>query len=98
MATFRSNRRLALQNGEDNCGAYPVTKEQLEELLELCKTVKEHPKLAKKLLPTQSGFFFGGTEYDEWYMRDIEHTIEGLEKFLKETDFDNWIVFYSSSW
>lgn len=87
-----------VQNGVDDCGSYEVTKEQLEELLDLCEAVKEKPKLAHKLLPTQSGFFFGSTEYDEWYMQDIDNTIKQLKKVLKETDFDNWIVFYTASW
>lgn len=87
-----------VQNGIDNCESYMVTKEQLEELLELCETVKEKPKLASKLLPTKAGFFFGSTEYDELYMKDIDNTIEQLKKVLKETDFDNWVVLYTSSW
>jgi hypothetical protein len=50
---------------------------------------------AKELLPTQSGFFFGGTEYDEWYYEDLVHTKEVLEAALQDPDgrFD-----YSSSW
>lgn len=87
-----------VQGGTDDCNMYKVEKGQLEELLSTCKLVKENQKLASKLLPTQCGFFFGGTEYDEYYMEDIDHTIKALEKVLKETDFDNWIVLYVSSW
>ena len=58
----------------------------------------ENPEIAEEYLPTQSGFFFGGTEYDQWYMQDIESTIEILTKVLKETDFDNQMVVYTSSW
>ncbi len=87
-----------VQGGTDDCNMYEVEKEQLEDLLSTCKFVKDNPKLANKLLPTQCGFFFGSTEYDEYYMEDIDHTIEALEKVLKETDFDNWVVLYVSSW
>jgi hypothetical protein len=53
-------------------------------LLEVCKQVKEDPSKADELLPTTEGFFFGGTDYDEYYMRDIEYTIEILEQVLLE--------------
>lgn len=58
----------------------------------------ENPEVAAKYLPTQSGFFFGHTEYDQWYMENIEDTIDILTKVLKETDFDNKMVVYTSSW
>ena len=51
----------------------------------------------EELLPSQGGFFFGSTEYDEYYMQDIENTIEQLEPLLIEdscgAEFE-----YSSSW
>lgn len=50
------------------------------------------------ILPTQGGFFFGSTDYDKYYMEDIEYTINQLEKVLAETDFDNEAIFYHSSW
>lgn len=57
-----------------------------------------NPEVAKELLPTQSGFFFGSTDYDEWYMNDITNTIEILTKVLEETDFDKEMIVYTSSW
>lgn len=50
-----------------------------------------------ELLPTQAGFFFGSTDYDEYYMDDIDYTIEGLTKLLDEND-DNVEFEYHSSW
>lgn len=50
------------------------------------------------ILPTTSGFFFGSTEYDEWYLRDIENTIEQLNAILDETDFTEDAILYTSSW
>lgn len=58
--------------------------------------VLEHPETAKRLLPTQSGFFFGGTDYGESYVADLRDTKEILEYALElppETEFS-----YSSSW
>lgn len=57
-----------------------------------------NPELAKSLLPTEDGFFFGSTDYDEYYYYDIEYT----EKILKETveapDFNEWRYYYKASW
>jgi hypothetical protein len=84
-----------VQNGVDNCGDYYVGSEKLAELLELCKKVKADNSLAEELLPSASGFFFGGTEYDEWYFNDIENTIAVLEEALEDDRAD---YYYSSSW
>lgn len=50
------------------------------------------------LLPTQGGFFFGGTEYDNWYMRGVEDTIDILTRVLETTDFEKEMIYYRSSW
>lgn len=50
------------------------------------------------LLPTQGGFFFGGTDYDNWYMRGVEDTIDILTRVLETTDFEKEMVYYVSSW
>lgn len=57
-----------------------------------------NPELAAKLLPTQSEFFFGGTDYDEYYMEDVKYTFELLPKIISETDFDKQVISYRSSW
>lgn len=118
-----------VQDGNDDCDVYEVSKLELETLLDLCREVrissvlvdgkiqngytfsngKEEPimedgkyildpSVAQELLPTSHGFFFGSTNYDQWYMNDIEYTIEVLEKILSSTDFDHEIVYYTSSW
>ena len=121
-----------VQDGEDDCRAYEVSKEQLEKLLDLCQRVKataimvdaeihtgttwsqkdgevKHMEKGKKIenaeqidemLPVQSGFFFGSTNYDEYYMNDIDSTIEMLTKILKhETPEGLYQYFqYRASW
>ena len=87
-----------VQAGEDDCDYYPVERENLLELLGICKEVKENHKLAPELLPTCDGFFFGNTEYDEWYFRGIKETIEILNTVLENTDFKNEKIIYTSSW
>jgi len=84
-----------VQNGVDNCGDYYVGSEKLTELLELCKKVEADHSLADTLLPSASGFFFGGTDYDEWYYNDITNTIAILEEALEDEQGD---FYYSSSW
>lgn len=42
-------------------------------------------KMLADRLPVQSGFFFGGTDYDEFYLDDLRDTVEQLERVLKET-------------
>ncbi len=58
----------------------------------------ENTSVAEELLPTQCGFFFGDTEYDIWYYKDIEETVKQLEKALKNINFETEDVFYASSW
>lgn len=85
-----------VQNGEDDCGTYPVNREQLTELLELCQRVVGFRHLANELLPRQEGFFFGATTYDDGYYQDIEHTIQVIEAALKLPE--SWSFQYHSSW
>ena len=53
-------------------------------------------KEIEELLPTTSGFFFGATNYDEYYFNDLELTIEIIDKCLKLSE--NWDFEYHSSW
>lgn len=57
-----------------------------------------NPEVAEELLPTTDGFFFGSTDYDQWYIEDIIDTIDILTKALETTDFDREMIVYSSSW
>jgi hypothetical protein len=84
-----------VQDGEDNCGSYYVTREQLEELKEVCINVLANKELAEDLLPTESGFFFGSTTYDEYYYGDLNDTIGIITRCL-ESKFDGFE--YQSSW
>lgn len=54
-----------------------------------------NPELAASLLPTAEGFF-GGTSYDQYYMQDLESTVEQLDKALKLPE--NVYFEYQSSW
>lgn len=86
-----------VQGGEDNCAEYYVERDDLQELINLCDHVIAHPEDAGDYLPTSSGFFFGSTEYDEYYMNDIKYTSETLKSLLANVPED-WSFFYASSW
>jgi hypothetical protein len=86
-----------VQDGNDNCEEYRVTRDQLQLLLDNCKLVLMNKEEAKTLLPRQEGFFFGSYEYDEFYWYDIQDTIEQLEKILNEYP-EEWDFQYQSSW
>jgi len=93
-----------IQDGEDNCGTYYVPREALEELYKTVKKVLESrsEETAEELLPTQAGFFFGDTEYDEYYWDDLEYTKKKLEEEFEWADsvpdgfYAEWE--YHSSW
>lgn len=118
-----------VQDGIDDCRQSVVTREQLNELLEVCKKVVEsatlidgtisngshmspetngkwvddyiegkvieNPEVIEKLLPTQGGFFFGSTGYDEYYFQDVKETVVQLQKALA-LEFKEFV--YQSSW
>ena len=121
-----------VQDGQDNCGTYHVSWEQLRALLLRCEKLieaselvdgmiyagtvydKEHPQgfvrrepgkvikddtVARKLLPTRAGFFFGCEEYDEDYLDDVLKTRNWIVDML--ADHLNGVpgrIYYESSW
>ena len=87
-----------VQNGVDDCGDYKVTKEQLIELYNVCDDVLNDNNLAEHLLPTQSGFFFGMTEYNDRYFYDVEFTKELIDEILEKKSYCLDNLYYSSSW
>ncbi len=88
-----------IQDGEDDCCYHrEVTQEDLEELRDICREILCNPDIAEDRLPTTSGFFFGSTVYDEWYMEDIKNTIDIITEVLETTDFEREMVYYVSSW
>lgn len=91
-----------VQDGEDDCEKYEVTESNLLDLKAVCEEVlrlkgKDESRI-EEILPTTSGFFFGGTAYDECYFSDVEATIEIINNILETTDFEKELVVYESSW
>lgn len=88
-----------VQSGEDQCEPHYVSRDKLVELVEVCKKVKADMAHAAELLPTQSGFFFGGTGYGDDYISDLDITVAQLQSILINPKFtDAWTFLYQSSW
>ncbi len=84
-----------LADGVDECQPITVRREDLEQLKEVCINVIAVPELAEELLPTGSGFFFGSTDYDEYYFGDLNDTIGIITRCL-DSKFDYFE--YQASW
>lgn len=84
---------------EDNCRPVYVPRLELVNLLSTCAQVlaAKDDELSAELLPTVSGFFFGSTDYDEYYYHQVEYTVKLLENILDNTD-DSWSFEYQASW
>lgn len=66
----------------DNCEPVKLTKDDLTVLVDRCKEVLAHHKKASSLLPTRDGFFFGSTDYDEWYFKDVQQVHDSVSDLL----------------
>lgn len=49
-----------------------------------------NPELARELLPTQAGFFFGDTNYNEYYIDDLKEYIRQADEII--ADYENEIA------
>ena len=68
--------------------------EKIVELIAVCKeaiklyeihddlTDTDFLKFANDNLPPMSGFFFGSTDIDEWYLQDLQDTVKQLEELI----------------
>ena len=97
-----------LDGGRDECQPIHVSYDQLRELRDACDSVLRVPAnvggrledtAAENGLLPKRGFFFGSYDLDEWYMNDLERTVEMLDKVLASVGPDTWTSFiYQASW
>jgi hypothetical protein len=85
-----------IQGGNDNCGEYYVSQDKLKELRDLCQKALDNRD--PNLLPPQDGFFFGGTDIDEWYWQDLKNTIAQLDRIFALPQLSDLSFSYNSSW
>jgi len=84
----------SLKDQHESCESIEVTKDMLGMLLDRCTMVLEDRSRADELLPTTSGFFFGSTEYDEWYFKKLEDTIRDITPILSDGDIKDGDLYY----
>lgn len=92
-----------VQKGIDECQESYVEISDLITLWGLCQEVLKNPMRAEELLPTQSGFFFGDTAYDDWYFENLRETITQIEPLIEGYNPDDNFLpigsyYYQSSW
>lgn len=104
-AYFRKHNHLIPYFGYgENCSNLTISRNQLEQFIEDAKEVLSHEgkddfqQVAAELIPTESGFFFGSVEYDEWYCNDLRDNIEAFQSILDYFDFDNDILYMHCWW
>ena len=108
VAYFRKvNLLVRYFNYEDNCSNQELSKGEIESLVEDCQKVldlhQQYPdeditdKL-EELLPTTSGFFFGSTDYDDWYFESVEDVLTQFKKILNETNWKSEKIYLHCWW
>lgn len=96
-------------DGVDKCQRIDLEIGDIMKIRDVLKEVNEDHSKAEELLPTASGFFFGNTDYNDWYFNDVEKTLKVLnelieerevkEKFAKENDvYLSTDYYYQASW
>lgn len=77
-----------------------VNKSRIGNLIDLCEDVLSHKgdeDYARDNLPTTSGFFFGSTDYDDWYWHDVKDCLKQMRKLYKSMDDDDFVL-WDFSW
>ena len=92
-----------VQRDVDNCAIYEFSEDYLKKLLVACKQVLENPTAenAMTVLPTVSGFFFGGTDLNdddelEYYLDGLKYTVKVIKELLKDGKYE--FYYYHASW
>ena len=87
-----------LQAGVDDCQrSRKITLDDAEALLYILKEISKNPVVAEGLMPTVTGFFFGATNYDEYFMEDVKHSIPVIEDLIDKIKYGD-SLYYQSSW
>lgn len=113
VAYFRKvNFLLPFFGYEENCSDIEIAKCEVEDLVASCNNVlalydrhktgelneTELVEMVSEDLPTEGGFFFGSTEYDEWYFKDVEYVLKQFTNVLNETDWENETLYMHCWW
>lgn len=94
---FRYINEYLEEEGADgvmNCVDHAVSREAIEDLLDICHRINKDHSLAEKLLPGQVGFFFGSPEPDAYYFQTLKKTERELKDLLERRD-DDYFIFHA---
>ena len=84
----------------DDCRQMWVNRDILVDLRERCSWVLQADnmeEMAEEMgLETTSGFFFGSTDYDDWYKEDLKLTIDICDHVLSLPE--EYSIYYQASW
>ena len=75
-----------------------IEKEDLLDIIERCEQVLADDTKAEELLPTQCGFFFGSTDYDDYYFDNVADCKKQMEHLLEDFDDNTDIIYVVMSW
>ena len=82
----------------ENCSRLEIDDYKIDELLVKWKQVLEDHSLAETLLPTQSGFFFGNTEYNDWYFYYVKEVYDKFSEIAEDFNSDEDMLSMVCSW
>ena len=95
---FFCEKHLAETGQElEDCEEMEVQPQWLTELCSRIVSVLRWNHNAESLLPTQSGFFFGSTDYDKYYYQGLLLVLRDCVELLVDLDKDEKIT-YNAWW
>ena len=81
----------------NSLGHYRLNYNDLQALYQDIKFVLKNPQMAKEIIPTRPGFFFGNLQYNETYYKTLQEAKRQLQKILKENTTED-IFIYTPWW
>ncbi|WP_336844159.1 hypothetical protein [Providencia rettgeri] len=80
----------------ENCEKLPVTQAHLLALQRDLQALT--PENCHTVFPTQGGFFFGSTDYDDGYWEDVNDVKRWLDEMFDSFDFDQFSLHFLAWW
>lgn len=77
-------------SGENCIHNTPITKEEIEYLVEDCTLVLEDHSMCTELLPTTDHFLFVPSKYNNNYFKGVKNVLDVFQEILKNYN-DNYI-------
>jgi hypothetical protein len=78
-------------------GDHYISRESLEELLDICEKVLADKDQADDLLPNESTYF-GKEPYDDYYFDQVTDAVTQLKSVLSNESLKSWDFYFNASW